>query len=47
MWRVLSSKRFTVTLHEFETQWSIDDWYDALAVLDAYETAEIEANRPK
>ena len=34
------SKRFTVSLREFETEWSIDDWADAWDLLDVFDAAE-------
>ena len=45
----MSSERFSVSLVEVETQWSLDDLMDAHDVLDALERAEAEAakRRPK
>lgn len=40
IWRVLSSPRFTVTLAELETVWSIDDLFDALDVLELFDALE-------
>lgn len=45
MWRVVMSKRVTVSLAEIETAWSIDDLADANDLLDCYDIAESKAMR--
>lgn len=43
MWRLLSSEHLTVTRRELLEEWSIEDAWDAHAVLDAIETSKIKA----
>lgn len=43
VWRLLASKRLTVSLLELETFWSLDDAADAHEILDAIELAEATA----
>jgi len=42
IWRVLFSRRFTVTLREIEEHWSFSDLVNAHRMIDAYEKAESE-----
>lgn len=39
----MTSDKLNVSLHELETEWSVDDMFDAHYVLDAYAEAEVEA----
>jgi hypothetical protein len=40
VWRVVSSTRFSVSLEEVETRWSMLDLWDANRVLDMFDELE-------
>lgn len=42
-WRIVSSERLKAGLVEVETQWSLDDVWDAHEVLDLHEESEAKA----
>jgi hypothetical protein len=42
---VASSQRYSASLHEIETQWCLDDVYDANVVLDLYDELERKATK--
>lgn len=44
-WRVVTSKRFNVTLTELRKSWTILDVFEANCLLDSYDAAEAEAER--
>jgi len=43
MWRLLTEKRLTLSMQEFEVHWSLDDAIAAHKTLDAIEAAEAQA----
>lgn len=43
VWRVVTSDRIQVGLNELLERWSLEDVWDAHAVLDAVETASVRA----
>lgn len=44
-WRIAASPRFSSSLVEIETQWTMTDVHDAHDVLDIYEALDAKAQR--
>ena len=47
IWRIVSSGRIHVSLIEIQTQWSIEDVWQAHQVLDLHEELEYKASQVK
>lgn len=45
--RVAASKRYSSSLIEIQTLWSLDDVLDAIEILDMFDQLDAEAHAPK
>ena len=45
IWRIVASDKIQVSLIEIQTQWSVDDMWQAHEVLDMYQELEARAHK--